>query len=467
MRVRRLLIANRGEIAVRVVRTCASLGIESVLAASDADLDSTAAQMADRTVRLGPAPAARSYLDVDAVVRAAVSGGADAVHPGYGFLAENPRLARACAGAGLVFVGPGPEQLAAVGDKVRARRHAAAAGLPLLPGAEVAGAEVAGAEVAAGESGVPADPGLGWPLLVKAVGGGGGRGLRVVHGPAELAAAVHEAAAEAGAAFGDPRLYLERYVPGGRHIEVQIIGDGRQVVQLGERDCSVQRRHQKLLEEAPAPALDDELRGRLHRAAVRLGRHLGYRSLGTVEFLVEPDREAFWFLELNARIQVEHPVTEAVTGLDLVAEQLRVAEGRELRLPPGGVASHGHAIEARVIAEDPARDFAPSPGRVEQVRFPVGEGIRVDSHLQAGSEVPPYYDSLLAKVIAHAPTRAEALQRLAVALERTRITGVATNLRLQAALLRDPGLAAGGVDTGYLARVLPGLPAASLAGHDG
>ena len=440
MILRRLLVANRGEIAVRVLRTCQRLGIETVLAASEADLDSVPARMADRTVCIGPAAPAASYLDVDAVVRAAVATGADAVHPGYGFLAENRRLAEACAAAGVVFVGPTVAQLDAAGDKLAARAHAVAAGLPVLPGGPVDGA---------GEA-LRLAREVGWPVLVKAVGGGGGRGLRVVADPARLAETVQRATAEAGAAFGDHRVYLERFLPAGRHVEVQLLGDGQTVIHLGDRDCSVQRRYQKLLEEAPAPGLGEDLRGRLHRAAVALGRRLGYRGLGTVEFLVDPALDGFFFLELNARIQVEHPVTEAVTGLDLVAEQLAVAEGRPLRLAQAEVTPAGHAIECRINAEDPEQGFRPSPGTVTAAVFPAGDGIRVDTHVQAGAAVPPHYDSLLAKLIVHGPDRPAAVARLQGALRRCQIAGVATNLALHQRLVHHPAFEAGGVGTAFL-----------------
>jgi acetyl-CoA carboxylase, biotin carboxylase subunit len=442
--LRRVLVANRGEIAVRILRTCRSLGIETVLAVSDADAGSLPARLADAAVRIGPAAPAASYLDVAAVVGAAQATGADAVHPGYGFLAENPRLARACAAAGLVFIGPTAEQLEAVGDKLAARGRAAAGGLPVVPGGAVTGAAEA-AEVAAQ---------IGWPVLVKAVGGGGGRGLRPVHQPADLAPAVERAIAEAGAAFGDPRVYLERYVQPGRHVEVQLLGDGERVIHLGDRDCSVQRRYQKLVEEAPAPRLGDGLRAGIRSGAVAFGKLLGYRGVGTVEFLVDAERGRWYFLEMNARIQVEHPVTEAVCGLDLVAEQIAVAEGRPLRLAQDDVRLAGHAIECRINAEDPARGFRPSPGTVTRAVFPAGPGIRVDTHLQAGSAVPAGYDSLLAKVIASGRDRAEALARLRGALARCEITGVATTTAMHASLVAQDEFARGGVDTGYLARFL-------------
>jgi len=443
---RRVLVANRGEIAGRVMRTCRRLGIETVLTVSDADAASGPARRADQVIRIGPAAAADSYLNVDAVVGAALAAEVDAVHPGYGFLSENARLARACAAAGIVFIGPAPETLEAAGDKLAAREHATAAGLPVLPGGHGG----------AGDSLAPLAAGIGYPVLVKAAGGGGGRGLRAVRDPAELAGAVAVASAEAGAAFGDSRVYLERYVERGRHVEVQILGDGERVIHLGDRDCSVQRRYQKLIEEAPAPGLDDDLRERLRAAAVALGAHLGYRGAGTVEFLVDADRGEFYFLEVNARIQVEHPVTEATTGLDLVAEQIAVAEGRPLRLRQEDVTFAGHAIECRVNAEDPARDFRPSPGTISRAVFPVGAAgsLRVDTHVQAGVTVPPYYDSLLAKVIAYGPDRGAALRTMAGALDRCAVEGVTTNLGLQRAIIADPAFAAGAVDTGYLARWL-------------
>jgi len=439
MILRRVLVANRGEIAVRIVRTCQRLGIETVLAVSAVDADSVPARQADRTIAIGGA----GYLDVEAVVGAAVAAGADAVHPGYGFLSENPRLARACEAAALVFIGPGAEVLEAAGDKVAARNHAVAAGLPVLPGGLVQGADAARLAER-----------IGYPVLVKAAGGGGGRGLRVVLEPGELTGAVAVGSAEARAAFSDPRVYLERYVSPARHIEVQLLGDGQNVIHLGDRDCSVQRRYQKLIEEAPAPRLGETLRVGMRAAAVALGLHLKYQGLGTVEFLVDAERSAFWFLEVNARIQVEHPVTEAVTGLDLVAEQIAIAEGRGLRLSQADVQFSGHAIECRINAEDPAAGFRPSPGTVTSAVFPAGPGLRVDTHIQAGSAVPPQYDSLLAKLVASGASRAEALARLRGALARCEIGGVATTVAMHAALAADGEFAAGGVDAGYLGRWL-------------
>ena len=444
MRIRRLLIANRGEIAARVIRTCARLGIESVLAASDADLQSLPARLADRVVRLGPAPASASYLDPAAVVRAAQSVDADAVHPGYGFLSENPALARACEQIGVVFVGPSIESLHAVGDKLTARSHAVAAGLPVVPGGEAA--DLAAARAVAAE--------VGFPLLVKAVGGGGGRGMKLVRSAADLAHTLDLAISEAAAAFGDPRVYVERYVESGRHVEVQVLGDGVRAIALGDRDCSVQRRYQKLFEEAPAPLIPDRVRAEMAEAALALAVHLGYRGLGTVELLYDRERQTFYFLEMNARIQVEHPVTEMVTGLDLVAEQLAVAEGLPLRLRQEDIAVTGHAVECRINAEDWAHAFRPAPGRIDRVVLPAGEGIRVDTHVQGGSVVPPYYDSLLAKLIVHGTDRADALARARAALELLRIDGVVTTVPVHQALLGDAEFAAGGVDTAFFERFL-------------
>ena len=465
--IRRILIANRGEIAVRVIRTCQRLGIEAVLAASAADVDSVPARLADRTIMIGPAD---TYLSVGAIVGAAVAAGADAIHPGYGFLAENPRLARACEAAGIIFVGPGAEVLEAAGDKLAARAHAVATGLPVLPGGAVVvgGPVVAGGPYVAGgaaEAGALARR-IGYPVLVKAVGGGGGRGLRVVRDSGQLGEAVIVASAEARAAFGDPRVYLERYVSPARHVEVQLLGDGQNVIHLGDRDCSVQRRHQKLVEEAPAPLLGETLRVSMRVAAVALGLQLKYQGLGTVEFLVDTQRAEFWFLELNARIQVEHPVTEAVTGLDLVEEQIAIAEGRGLRLSQASVGFAGHAIECRINAEDPAAGFRPSPGTVTSAVFPAGPGVRVDTHIQAGSAVPPQYDSLLAKLVVSGADRAQALARLRGALARCQVAGVATTLPLLSAVVDDAGFAAGGVEVGWLERGLA-LQARSVRNENG
>ena len=456
MRIRRVLIANRGEIAVRIIRTCRRLGIETVLTVSEADRDALPARLADRTICVGPARPVDSYLKVDAIVQAALGVGAQAIHPGYGFLSERAALAQLCEAHGVTFIGPTAQQLAVVGDKLAARAAAAAAGIPVVPGGPVATAGEA--RQLAGRMGVP--------LLIKAVGGGGGRGLKLVLTSAELGPALELAAAEAGAAFGDSRVYLERFVEHGRHVEVQVLGDGTgRVIHLGERDCSVQRRYQKILEETPAPHLAASLRDALHACAVRLAADLQYRGAGTVEFLVDAERGAFYFLEMNARIQVEHPITEVVTGIDLVAEQFAVAEGQGLRLPQELVRSRGCAMECRINAEDPARDFQPSPGTVTRVSWPSGEGVRVDTHVESGSRIPPFYDSLLAKVIVGGPDRPTVLRSMRAALARTQVVGVATNVALQAALLEDARFAQGVVDAGFLASVLKCHPAGLERAH--
>ncbi len=443
--IRRILVANRGEIAARIIRTCRALGIETVLAASVADRDSLPARLADRTICIGPARPAESYLKIDTIVQAALGVAAHAIHPGYGFLSERAGLARLCEEQGVIFIGPTAAQIEAVGDKLRARAEAEAASVPVVPGGAVDTAEAAKSLARR----------LGVPLLVKAVGGGGGRGMKRVDRLEDLPHALELASSEAGAAFGDARVYLERFVTRGRHVEVQVIGDGAgRVIHLGERDCSVQRRYQKLIEETPAPGLAESVRRRIREAGVRFAERLAYRGAGTVEFLVDVERDAFYFLEMNARIQVEHPVTEAVTGVDLVGEQIAIAEGAGLRLSQRGVRLRGCAIECRINAEDPARDFQPAPGRVTEVSWPAGAGIRVDTHIESGSSIPPFYDSLMAKIIAHGPDRPAALARLREAVAAARVVGVATNLPFHAQALADTEFQAGGVDTGFVARLL-------------
>lgn len=445
MAIRRILIANRGEIALRVIRTCKKLGIETVLAASEADLDSVPARLANRTVCIGPGRPSESYLKAETIVQAALGVEADAIHPGYGFLSERPALARVCEQEGVSFIGPTAAQIEAVGDKLRARAEAEAAGVPTAPGGAV---ETVSEAMVLGRE-------IGPPLLIKAVGGGGGRGMKRVDRLEELPAAMDLASAEAGAAFGDTRVYLERFVAKGRHVEVQILGDGKgRVIHLGERDCSVQRRYQKLIEETPAPGLSAEFRRRIHHAAVQFTERLSYRSAGTVEFLVDLERDAFYFLEMNARIQVEHPVTEAVTGVDIVAEQIAIADGHRMRLQQHDVRRDGCALECRINAEDPARDFHPSPGTVRRAEWSAGQGVRVDTHIVSGARIPPFYDSLMAKVIVHAADRPAALERMRQALASTHIEGVATNVAFQREVLADPEFEQGGVDTSYLPRFL-------------
>ncbi len=436
----KVLIANRGEIARRVARTCRDMGLVTVAVFSDADAAAAHVRDADEAVHIGPAPSADSYLAIDRVIAAARRTGAGAVHPGYGFLAENAAFAKACADAGLVFVGPGPEAIAAMGSKIGAKALMAEHGVPVIPGFD--GGDQSDAAFLA------AAPDVGYPLLVKASAGGGGKGMRTVRAPEALPAALAAARREARAAFGDDRLLIERYVERPRHVEVQILGDAYgNVIHLLERECSIQRRHQKIIEETPSPALDDALRAAMGAAAVEAGRAIGYRSAGTVEFILAPDG-AFYFLEVNTRLQVEHPVTELVTGLDLVRLQLEVAMGRPLPLTQGDVAARGHAIECRVYAENPAEGFLPQTGRL--VDWDVPEtlpGIRLDSGVEAGDDVCIHYDPMLAKLIAWGRDRDEATRRLIRALSEASIQGVRTNRRFLIDVLRDDAWASGDVST--------------------
>jgi acetyl/propionyl-CoA carboxylase alpha subunit len=470
--IRTLLVANRGEVARRVFRTCRELGVRTVAVYTPPDAGAPFVAEADAAV---PLDGVRGYLDIDQILAAAEATGADAVHPGWGFLAENASFARAGLAAGLTWVGPPPEAMESMGSKIEARRLMEAAGVPVVPGATLAGsAAPAGADetgvrlpessgkgtpVGGGGPGeaaiVAAGEQVGFPLLVKASAGGGGKGMRLATRPEDLVAAVADAAREAAAAFGDPAVFLERYVSPGRHVEVQILGDHHgTVVHLFERDCSVQRRHQKLVEEAPSPAVDDDLRARMGQAAVAAAEAVGYHGVGTVEFLLGPDG-AFYFLEMNTRLQVEHPVTELVTGLDLVRLQLAVAEGRPLPAEVHAARMSGHAVEVRLYGEDPLHDYQPQTGRVEALEFPAVPGLRLDSGVEAGSVVGTDYDSMLAKVIATGPTRAEAVRLLADALRRARIHGVGTNRDLLVAILEHDEFGAGKADTGFLDRHPP------------
>ncbi len=451
---RRVLIANRGEIAVRIIRACHELGMEAVAVYSDADAESAHVRLADQAVRLGPSAPIESYLRIDAVIDAARRTGSEAIHPGYGFLAERAAFAREAEAAGIVFVGPASDAIEQLGDKLNARRLAASAGVPSVPGT-LEPAPVDHPDQVAGI--VETARSIGFPLLVKAAAGGGGRGMRRVESEAELPAALVSGSREAQSAFGDGSVYLEREILPARHIEVQLLADAHgTVIALGERDCSLQRRHQKLVEEAPAPGLSEAQRRHLHELAVRLGAAAGLRNAATCEFLHDPDGN-FWFLEVNTRLQVEHGVTELVAGMDIVHEQFRLAAGRPLSREALAAAERAatpasHAIEVRIAAEDPARAFAPTPGRVGRWVMPSGPGIRVDTHIEAGDRVPAEYDNLIAKLMTHAPDRDAAIDRLRRALDETEIGGVQTTLPFHRAVARSDAFRAGELSTGWVDR---------------
>ena len=451
--MRKLFIANRGEIAVRIVRAARELGIRTVQAVSAADREMLAARLADEVVEVGPAPAAKSYLDREAMLRAALATGADAVHPGYGFLAENASFAEAVEQVGLIFVGPRAETIRVMGDKARAREVAREAGVPTVPGTR---GQLSGMELFATHA-----RDIGFPVMIKAAAGGGGRGIRVAATADALELLVAEARAEAKAAFGDDAIYLERFVPRARHVEVQILGDGERVVHLFERECSLQRRRQKLWEEAPAACLDAEQRAALCASAVRLAAAVGYRGAGTLEYLLDEATGAFFFIEMNTRIQVEHPLTEMVTGRDLVREMLYIAAGVPLRLTQDDIAFRGHAIECRINAEDPARGFLPAPGSIRALTVPGGPGVRFDSMLYPGYTVPPFYDSLLGKLIVWDETRAEALARLRRALAELRVEGIPTTILAHRMLVEHPEIVRNDVHTGWLEAWLAGDPFAA------
>lgn len=440
-----VLIANRGEIALRVQRACRTLGLRTVAVFSEADRDAAHVRHADVAVCIGPAPAARSYLDAAAILLAAEATGAQAVHPGYGFLSENAAFAERVAEAGLTFIGPSAACIRTMGDKVAAKRAMRRAGVPCVPGPDGA---------------LPDDPDavrriaaeIGYPVILKAAGGGGGRGMRVVTEEGGLADAMALTREEARRAFGNPAIYAEKFLARPRHVEIQILADGHgNALWLGSRDCSLQRRHQKVLEEAPAPGLPERLVAEVGDRCAEACRQIGYQGVGTFEFLVEDG--VFSFIEMNTRVQVEHPVTEMTTGIDVVAEGIRVAQGQAIAFSQADVVCRGHAFECRINAEDPAT-FAPSPGWIGRWEMPGGPGVRVDSHVGAGTVVPPYYDSLVAKLIVHGATREEALARLRVALDETRVEGIATNLPLHRRIVADPGFAAGCVDIHHLENIL-------------
>jgi acetyl-CoA carboxylase biotin carboxylase subunit len=446
----KVLIANRGEIAVRIVRACREMGIPSVAVYSDCDRNARHVRDADEAIHIGANEAARSYLNIPAIVEAARRSGAGAVHPGYGFLAENAAFAAACRDAGLVFIGPSPEAIALMGSKTAARAAAIAAGVPVVPGTDQPfAADTSAAEVAASADAI------GYPLLVKAVAGGGGKGMRVVNSPDELTSAIELARSEAGAAFGDSAVYLERRLAHPRHIEIQLLADRfGTIVPFVERECSIQRRHQKVVEESPSVVVDDGLRSRIASAAATVARAVGYTSAGTIEFLLDRDG-AFYFLEMNTRLQVEHPVTEMVTGVDLVQWQIRIARGERLDLDPArALTPRGHAIECRIYAEDPDLGFLPSPGLVRALRPASGPGIRDDGGVSAGYTVPVYYDSMIAKLVAWAGTREEAIARMSRALGEYQVLGIRTTIPFFVWLMRQDDYRAARYDTTWLDRVL-------------
>ncbi len=439
----KILIANRGEIAVRVIRACREMGVKTVAIYSEADARSLHVRYADEAYCIGPPESAKSYLNVPRIIAAAEVTDAEAVHPGYGFLAENPYFAEACEASNLAFIGPAYETITDVGDKAAARKIMAKAGLPLVPGSD--------GPLKTEDDALDVADEVGYPVMVKAVAGGGGRGMRIAHTPAALAKAFATAGVEAEAAFGNPELYVEKLIPRARHVEVQILGDGRgQVIHLGERDCSIQRRHQKLVEESPAPALPQKTREKMLAAAVAAGRAVNYRSAGTVEFLVEEDGP-FYFIEVNARVQVEHPVSEMVTGVDIIKEQFRIAAGGALLKNPPRL--EGHAIECRINAEDTDHDFRPAPGTIENYIPPGGPGVRVDTHIYPGYAVPSHYDSLLAKLIVWAPNRDEAVARMARALAETTIEGVPTTIPFHYRVVQSRLFKDGKMSTAFIAEL--------------
>ena len=448
--MKRILIANRGEIALRILRACRESGIETVAAYSQADADALHVQMATQAVCIGPAPAAQSYLDQNTLLTVAKATGCDGIHPGYGFLSENPDFADACVRAGLTFIGPSGDAIRKAGSKSAARDLMRAAGVPVTPGSD--------GPLTCEEDALAAAEKVGYPVLIKASAGGGGRGIRRCDSPGQVSAAYHQAKAEARSCFGNDELYLEKLVLHPRHIEFQVLADRHgNVIHLGDRDCSVQRRNQKLIEEAPARCLTPALREAMGQAAIRAAKAVGYESAGTIEFLLDGDGTHFYFMEMNTRIQVEHGVTEMITGVDLVREQLRIASGLPLDIRQEEVTLNGHAIECRINAEDPQQDFRPTPGKVEFLHFPGGNGVRVDSHLYNGCELSPYYDSMAAKVLVHAPTRLDAIRRMRRALEEFALEGFPTNAELSYQILYHPTFIRGSCTTAFLEENLSAL----------
>jgi len=442
MGLKKILIANRGEIALRIIRTCREMGIRTVAVYSDADRDSRHVRLADEAVPIGPALSRKSYLNQEAVIEAARQTGADAVHPGYGFLSENAAFARACQDSGITFIGPSASTIAAAGDKSAARKVLMNSGIPVIPGSE----EV----IVSPEAACDAADQVGYPVILKAAGGGGGRGMRIASDRQALLAAFAVASAEAGAAFGNPALYLEKYIERPRHIEIQVLGDRfGHYVHLGERECSIQMRYQKLIEEAPSPFVDPSLREELGRTAIRIAKAFDYVNAGTMEFLVDKDKN-YYFMEVNARVQVEHPVTELITGIDIVRKQIEIAAGLELGLSQPDIRFHGWAMECRINASDPSDNFMPSPGEITSVTFPGGPGVRLDTHIHDRYMVTPFYDSLIGKLCVWAPDRPLAVNRMKRALEEFEITGIATTIGFYKQVFDNPRFRAGEIDTHFL-----------------
>lgn len=442
MNISRVFIANRGEIALRIIRACRELGVETIVAVSEADRDSKPAKAADRAVCIGPPQAINSYLKVDTIIAAALGSGADAIHPGYGFLAEQPELATACGKNNLIFIGPTADNIRKMGDKLVARKMMSDLGVPIIPGSEM---------VSTGDEAKRAAEKLEFPVLLKAAAGGGGKGIKTVNAAAGLKDVFEEAFGEALAAFGDGRIFIERYIPNARHIEVQVIGDGQgNIIHLFERDCSIQRRYQKMLEEAPCPVLTSELRKEICDTAIKIAAHIGYENAGTIEFIFDQDRDRFYFLEMNTRIQVEHPITEMITGVDLVREQINVAAGNPLSISQADIRISGHSIECRINAESPDKNFQPSPGRIDVWDPPQGQGIRVDSHCYPGYVVPPYYDSLLAKLVAWGSERTDAITRMQYSLDNFTISGVDTTVPFHQFILKNKAYLDGKISTRWI-----------------
>ncbi len=440
--ISRVFVANRGEIAVRIIRACHEIEIQTVLGVSEIDRESLAAKMADRVICLGPPQALKSYLSIPTIITAAKGTGCDAIHPGYGFLAENPALGEACAEYGLIFIGPRPENIRKMGDKLEARRIVATLGIPVIPGSELV-KDSKEVETVAKR--------IGLPLLLKAAAGGGGKGMKIVQRAEDLKALYDEASAEALSAFGDDRIYIEHFIPNARHIEIQILADKYgKTIHLFERDCSLQRRYQKVVEEAPSPAVSDELRNEIGVAAIRIARHIRYENAGTVETILDQDTGKFYFLEMNTRIQVEHPVTEIVTGVDLVKEQIKIARGDPLGFSQDDIRMKGHAIECRINAESAVNNFRPCPGRITRWVPPGGPQLRIDSHCFPGYFVPPYYDSLLAKLVASGTDRPKAIERMRYALENFLVQGIETNIPFLSKIIQEPDFMNGKTNTRWL-----------------